>query len=218
MFVFTLVAHTWDFLACDGDKHFSCIVEEFDKDNNLLNEYWRGFRISEEVREQHYEKYRDMILAHDNLAWNNKMINESSEFNVDEQTVSDYERFYSSFCSDVVYREKYNLRHESVTRPTLIGKVDEKLVSVISKLNELGISTNYSCQGTGDEWTDYPGPTDGHSELAYISFARIPPALEAELGECVGLRCEGNTVSTTDRKYNSAFVEQVEKAVGIVCQ
>jgi hypothetical protein len=207
------VAHTWDFLDCDGDKHFSCLVKEYDDDRNLINEYWRGFRISEDMRQMSYSKHKDWVEAHDNFAKDSKLLNEKPGFRVDRITMREYRKFFRIFCSDAAYRERYNLRHERVTRPALTGKVDEKLVNVISKLNELGISTNYSCQGTVDEWTDYPSPTDGHSELAYISFARIPPALEAEINKCIGMRVEGNTVSTTDRKYNGAFAEQIEKVI-----
>ena len=50
--IFAIVAHTWDFLPdVDGEKHYSCYIREYEEeDDSLVNEYWRGFEISEDHR------------------------------------------------------------------------------------------------------------------------------------------------------------------------
>jgi len=198
--VFTLVAHTWDFLPdADGEKHYSCNINEFEGDT-VANEYWRGFIISEEISRCHYERHSSYF---NNFITGMEALDKKHGFEIDEQTQCDYADFIDKFCSDISIRDKYNLSHNFIFSKSL--GVDERLHDVLMILKELGIKTFCSCQGTDMEWTDYPSPIDGHSVVAYISVTDLPDELKTAISEDYRLRCRDNCISTTDRKYNSIF-------------
>lgn len=85
-----------------------------------------------------------------------------------------YNNFIKKFVKDPEYRDQFHIRHESRDSRT-DGYIDDELQDVIQDLNNIGLVTQYCCQGTGTPWNDRPHHRDGHSLFAYISFERALP-------------------------------------------
>lgn len=90
------------------------------------------------------------------------------------------QQFMREFLGDPKTRDAYHSRHRVATRPNNTPEIDEELKPLIERLNQLGLITQVSCQGTRDPWADGPAPTDGHSRTAYVMFrGYLPPSLLA---------------------------------------
>ena len=124
-----------------------------------------------------------------------------------------YNAFIRKFVQDQAYRQQFNNRnHIEEKRPQHL--IDVELQEIIMKLNDLGLHTTYSCQGTKDYWMDRPYHSDGHSETAYISFEKQLP------GDFLVIACrypflqvESNGIRTKNRKDNQCFSETMEKMI-----
>ena len=209
--IFTLVAHRWDFLPdADGEKHYSCYIREYeDEDDSLANEYWRGFKISEDVRTRHYEQSADFFETFEE--GKGRLLGEQSGFVIDEQTQHKYEEFITEFCSNIHCRDLYNLRHDFTYIRT--DEIDKLLYEVIIILNEIGVKTHCSCQGTDENWTDFPCPIKRHSGLAYISVEELPDKLRERIEDDNRLSVRDNCISTVKWVYNKNFSEILIDAV-----
>jgi len=208
--IFTLVAHTWDFLPdADGEKYYTCYIREYeDDDDSLVNEYWRGFEISEEVWKQQYEQHADYFETFEKGL---ELLGSQNGFALDSQTKQKYEEFIEEFCSDIHCRDKYNLRHDFIYN--ISYGIDTRLNNAIIILNEIGVKTHCSCQGTDERWTDYPHPKEAHSVLAYIYVNNISTQIIASIKKDKRLRYRENCISTVKRKYNKFFSEILTDAI-----
>ena len=137
------------------------------------------------------------------------------KFLVEKFKKPDYWEFINQFCKDTEYREQYNKKND-IEEERTGGEIDERIVGLIGRLNELGLETIFSCQGTDDEWSDKPGKKDGHSFDAYITFVNpLPTYLARELKKDDRLRiCEwDNSVRSAKRQYNRLFPEIISAAL-----
>ena len=134
-------------------------------------------------------------------------------FLVDGYSREDYLDFVYEFCDNELIRDKYNLRHHYYTRRFNDGTIDENLYEVLVKLNEMGIKTLMSCQGTDQEWTDYPCPTDGHSVTAYIGVENIPETLKKALENNDKVALSEKGFYAKGRKNNKDFATIILNAL-----
>jgi hypothetical protein len=176
MLLFTLVAHEWDFKEDSPERHYSCVIKEYDENGALAEEYWKGFPFE--------------------------------CFDRDE-----YMRFVDEFCDCFEMRDKYNLRHHFVTRRFNDGSIDERLRDLLFDLNDMGIKTDFSCQGTDAEWTDYPCPVDAHSVTAYIQTNSIPEELREKLKNDERIKFSAARIMSTKREYNAVFADIIMEAI-----
>ena len=136
----------------------------------------------------------------------NKVVDEYCRlFLVKSFNQTHYKRFINRFCNDIIYRESFNMKNEiHIERDK--NAIDERISGLIIKLNELGLKTKYSCQGTDDEWSDRPCKKDGHSECAYISFVEpLPATILEKIKQDNRLRSERSSVYAGKRQYNKVF-------------
>lgn len=125
-----------------------------------------------------------------------------------------YSKFIEKFCENEEYREQFNVKHDKQS-PTHDRGIDPEIKELIGSLNELGLKTIYSCQGTKNEFSDRPRQTDGHSILAYIYFQKPLPPIFLKLVSLYDLFLTFNstTVYAKKRKYNVHFREIMTKVV-----
>ena len=125
-----------------------------------------------------------------------------------------FSKFVEKFCEDEKYREQFNIVHDKVYEPHK-QDIDPEIKDIIEELNKLGLKTVYCCQGTKDEFSDRPRPTDGHSILAYIYFQKPLPTIFLKLISMYDLFLTFNTTSVyaKKRKFNTYFKEIMMKII-----
>lgn len=136
------------------------------------------------------------------------------KFLVKKYNKQHFSKFIEKFCADEKYREQFNIVHDKVYEPHKT-EIDAEIKDVIDVLNNLGLKTVYCCQGTKDEFSDRPRPTDGHSILAYIYFQKPLPTIFLKLISMYDLFLTFNTMSvySKKRKFNIYFKEIMTKVI-----
>lgn len=136
------------------------------------------------------------------------------KFLIRKYTKQHYAKFMDKFCTESEYREQFNIKHDKQTSPHDRG-IDAEIKDLISSLNELGLKTIYSCQGTRDGFSDRPRQTDGHSILAYVIFQKPLPPIFLKLVSLYDLflTYTPNTVYSRKRSYNIHFREIMSRVV-----
>lgn len=145
---------------------------------------------------------------------NNKLIDEYVRlFKVSDFSRKHYMRFVDEFCNNIDYRESFNIKNEQ-TEIRDNDEIDEEIRDLIKELNELGLTTVYSCQGTKDKWSDRPCKSDGHSIDAYIIFSNGLPRdfLDILQKNNILYVCH-NEVRTLNRKNNKMFPQIMKEAI-----
>ncbi|MCH5583962.1 hypothetical protein MK805_03165 [Shimazuella sp. AN120528] len=129
-------------------------------------------------------------------------------FLVDDFSERHYNNFIKKFCKDMNYRDQFHFKHNVREERNNNGEIDEELVDVIVRLNQLNLKTNYSCQGTRVPWIDRPHKSNGHSVDAYISFVKPLPGEFIQLvNRCEYLLVYSSMIRSKKREYNSRFAE-----------
>lgn len=116
-----------------------------------------------------------------------------------------FSKFVEKFCTDANYREQFNINHDKQIQNE--KGIDPEIKDLVNSLNDIGLKTIYSCQGTKNEFSDRPRQTDGHSILAYVYFQKSLPPIFLKL---VGLydlflTINNNTIYAKKRKFNEYF-------------
>jgi len=133
-------------------------------------------------------------------------------FLITEYTDKVYECFLNRFCQDEHFRELFNVKHD-VYEPST-GEIDVRIAGIVTRLNDAGFQTEYSCQGTDAPWSDRPCKHDSHSTTAYIKFQdRLPKKFISLLQKDDRLFVLSDCVYALMRKYNVVFPEIFEKAL-----
>jgi hypothetical protein len=129
-------------------------------------------------------------------------------FLVDDFSERHYKNFIQKFCKDIHYRDKFHVKHDVREKRNNNDEIDEELVDVIARLNQLKLHTKYSCQGTRDRWIDRPCKSDGHSVDAYISFVKpLPDAFTQLANRCEYIVAASMMIRSKKREYNSRFAK-----------
>jgi len=136
------------------------------------------------------------------------------KFLVYNYTKQHFSKFVEKFCEEDKYREQFNVIHDKIYEPHK-QEIDQEIKGIIEELNGLGMKTIYCCQGTKDQFSDRPRPTDGHSILAYIYFQK---ALSSDFMKIIAmfdlfLTFKGTAVYAKKRKFNIFFKEIMEKVI-----
>ncbi len=124
-----------------------------------------------------------------------------------------YHKFMEKFCTNNKYREQFNIKLEK--EKSSLSNIDTEIKDVIDKLNEIGMKTIHSCQGTKDEFNDRPHISDGHSVTAYIMFKNNLPKEFLEIAKRYDLflNCNNISIHSLKRKYNCLFHDLMFKII-----
>ncbi|GEN35430.1 hypothetical protein [Aneurinibacillus danicus] len=124
-----------------------------------------------------------------------------------------YKAFIQKFVRDQAYREQFNIRQDTKEqRPD--GWIDIELQDIILRLNDLGLRTKYSCQGTRDPWIDRPHHSDGHSITAYILFEKqLPDDFLSIALRYPSLHVNYREISTKRRSDNIHFADIIRSVI-----
>lgn len=124
-----------------------------------------------------------------------------------------YKNFIRKFSNNIEYRDQFNYKHDYIERRDS-NIIDEEIGEVIAELNNLGLNTQYSCQGTKDIWSDRPNKGDGHSVMAYIKFLEKLPSSFIHLAkECRYFDVGSQVISSKKREYNIYFVKCMQELI-----
>jgi len=125
-----------------------------------------------------------------------------------------FSKFVEKFCENEEYREQFNVKNDKQSQSHDVG-IDPEIKELVNSLNELGLKTIYSCQGTKNEFSDRPRQTDGHSILAYVYFQKPLPPLFLKLISLYDLflTFSSTTVYSKKRKFNVHFKEIMTKVM-----
>jgi len=124
-----------------------------------------------------------------------------------------FAKFVEKFCAESDYREQFNVNHDKQIQHE--KGIDPEIRELVNSLNDMGLKTVYSCQGTKNEFSDRPRQTDGHSILAYIYFQKSLPPIFLKLVSLYDLflTVNNSTIYAKKRKFNEHFNPILTKVV-----